>query len=126
MCRLTALLDLTAVIDGYSIGTNHHDYFHRNILAMHKYSLSDDFLINFEEAWYERHLVPNISSSFTAIGHDVVYYLWENLEEYFDINPYSHLGVVGHKPIAELVSNHAQLFNDEYEAWLASRGANKE
>ncbi len=119
-CRFSSLLDLCTENDFFAFGVKEHEFIHRIILSIHRFSLVEDFILRFEEEWYENQIVPNISSPLTDFGVIVHSELWKNIEQYMHVEMFSHLGIKDHCELAKFISDHAQKQSDEYEDWLES------
>jgi hypothetical protein len=74
-----------------------------------------DFLEEFDEMWYEFHMVPDISVPLTTIGVNAVEYLWENIDLYLNTENYKHINFINVADLARNISDTAQSSSDRLD-----------
>lgn len=116
MCRITSLFELLSEESFVGLVSDDHDYILRNTLQLHAQRMVPDFLEEFDEMWYELHMVPDISAPLTKIGVNVIEYLWENIDHYLNTANYKHLKYQKADELAKYISNTAQSSSDRLDA----------
>lgn len=115
MCRVNALFHLLSENSFIGLGNDDYDYILRNTLQLHAQRMVPDFLEEFDEMWYELHMVPDISVPLTKVGIDAVEYLWKNIELYLNGQNYKHIGFDNITELAKTISNTAQSSSDRLD-----------
>jgi len=115
MCRVNALFHLLLEKSFIGLGNDDYDYILRNTLQLYAQRIVPDFLEEFDEMWYEIHMVPDISVPLTKVGIDAVEYLWENIELYLNTENYKHIGFDNVTELAKIISDTAQSSSDRLD-----------
>ena len=115
MCRINSLFHLLSENSFIGLGNDDYDYILRNTLQLHAQRIVPDFLEEFDEMWYELHMVPEISVPLTPVGINAVEYLWENIASYLNSENYKHLNFRNIDELARNISNTAQSSSDRLD-----------
>jgi hypothetical protein len=86
MCRLIELIQLIENQSGCNLGTSTYEFLHRCVLKVWHHELTDPFIGDFEEMWYNQTMVPDIGVPLTPKGTNVLEHLWSNLDVYLSID----------------------------------------
>jgi hypothetical protein len=115
MCRVNTLFQLLSENSSVLLFNDDYDYILRNILQLHAQIVVPYFLEEFDEMWYELHMVPDILVPITKVGVDAVEYMWENIDHYLNVDNYKHLGFSNTTELAKYISEIAQLRSDRID-----------
>lgn len=115
MCRIKSLFQLLSENSFIGLGNDDYDYILRNTLQLHAQRIVPDFLEEFDEMWYEFHMVPDISVPLTTIGVNAVEYLWENIDLYLNTENYKHINFINVADLARNISDTAQSSSDRLD-----------
>lgn len=115
MCRIKSLFQLLSENSFIGLGNDDYDYILRNTLQLHAQRIVPDFLEEFDEMWYEFHMVPDISVPLTTIGVNAVEYLWENIDLYLNTENYKHINLKNVPDLARNISDTAQSSSDRLD-----------
>lgn len=115
MCRIKSLFQLLSEKSFIGLGNDDYDYILRNTLQLHAQRIVPDFLEEFDEMWYEFHMVPDISVPLTTIGVNAVEYLWENIDLYLNTENYKHINFINVADLARNISDTAQSSSDRLD-----------
>lgn len=115
MCRIKSLFQLLSENSFIGLGNDDYDYILRNTLQLHAQRIVPDFLEEFDEMWYEFHMVPDISVPLTTIGVNAVEYLWENIDLYLNTENYKHINFKNVPDLARNISDTAQSSSDRLD-----------
>jgi hypothetical protein len=115
MCRLLELLALLEDQSGCVLGTPTYEFFHRCVLKVWNYGLTEPFIGEFEEAWYNLSMVPDISVPLTPAGTDVLEHLWSNLDAYMSVSDLAERFNT-QSTLAREISRLAQSASDKLDA----------
>jgi hypothetical protein len=116
MCRIRALFSLVEEGPGFSIGHADYEFILRNVLELHGNRIVEDFLDEFNAAWFELLEVPDITVALTHRGTALLDYLWKNLNSYLSVEAYSHLGLANVNELAREISTAARLESDRLDS----------
>jgi hypothetical protein len=116
MRRVCALFELLSLGTGYYINSEDYEFILRNVITIHSCKIAEDFMNEFESVWYDLNSVPDISSPLTAIGNDVIDYVYSHPEKYILLDSYSHLGITNHSELIKLISSYAQQLSDKLDS----------
>jgi len=115
MCRINSLFHHLSESSSISLFSEDYDFILRNILQLHAQRMVPDFLEEFDEMWYELHMVPDILTHMTETGKNALQYLWENIGSYLNSANYMHLKIKKIEDLAKCISNNAQLSSDRID-----------
>jgi hypothetical protein len=108
MCRIVTLVELATGDSPLRIGEDTREFVHRCSTRCMFGKLTDPFLHEFESAWYDNKMVPDITVPMTSFGKMVIDYLYKNLDKYLSPATFSVSGKYDPLKIATVIFTIAQ------------------
>lgn len=82
MCRIIELIELVENSLGISFGTDTYEYLFRCITLVSSHKLTEPFIDEFYNCWYDLKMVPDMALALTPKGVAVLEHLWTNVDLY--------------------------------------------
>ncbi len=93
MARIIRLLELMSHSTVIALSNDVYDFILRCVLKVIAAGVTESFLEEFERAWYDLHMVPDIAVPLTGHGIAVMEHVWADIERFVD--PTTFVGLEG-------------------------------
>jgi len=114
MCRFVELLSMTTT-DGVSVGANEFDFVFRCTQRILAYHLTEQFVEEFDQFWYDLQTVPDLTVQLTGRGVAVREYLLANASEYVSVNSCVDLAEKSAQEVAMTIMRDTQAESDRFD-----------
>jgi hypothetical protein len=108
MRRIVELIYLALGRNEAFINQDTYDFILRCVMKFWRWKLTEPFEEEFDQMWWDLHMVPDILLPLNQTGERVIDHLWERLDDYVSIDTFGHLQPNNAKTIARIISSNAQ------------------